>query len=540
VEKLTYAYDQLMRKASTTINTTAPFTTSYKYRTIGVYNDATTQIEKITYSNGKALSYTYDSNGNILTVKDQNNTIIYSYEYDSLGQLVRENDSVEQLTRVYTYYNGNINYVDLYSFTTGELGERLHRFTYDYWSSDWNDLLTCYGDLIFSYDTIGNPLNWRDNMQFTWSEGRRLATISNRAITANYTYNQDGIRTSKTVNGVRTDYYLNGTTIVMQKTGDNCIWFTYDENGLVTGFRYNDQEYYYYKNLQGDIIGIVDSAGSVVAEYYYSAWGTLTYVSDANGIFIDDPNHIANINPFRYRGYYYDNESGLYYLNSRYYDSVVCRFLNADDESTLTATPNATTDKNLFTYCDNNPVMRADNGGEFWHIAVGAALGGLLSGITQVASNLIAGNNWYDGLGVSILTGMASGALAATGVGLVGSIAGNAAISMAGNAANQVIKNNGFDNFDVVDMVVDGAIGAASGAVGGRGMGKSANIKTLNKRLTKKVLTGSKETIKKGVKYYVSQTKYAYKEFLVKPILKSSIASATQHTVKSAGGRYTK
>ncbi len=370
VEKLTYAYDQLMRKASTTINTTAPFTTSYKYRTIGVYNDATTQVEKITYSNGKALSYTYDGNGNILAIRDENNALIASYEYDSLGQLIRENDAVANVTKVYTYYNGNMYYIDTYAYTTGTLGERLDRISYDYWSSDWNDLLTYYDGLMLSPDSIGNPLNWRDGMQFTWSEGRRLATFAQGTTNASYTYNQDGIRTSKTVNGVRTDYYLNGTTIVMQKTGDNCIWFTYDENGLVTGFKYNNQNYYYYKNLQGDIIGIVDESGAIVAQYAYDAWGTPTLIADSSGNDVStNANHLANINPFRYRGYYYDNESGFYYLNSRYYDPIVCRFLNADGVSLFSYEMQTVQQYNMFSYCWNNPVNMCDFTGE-WPIFV--------------------------------------------------------------------------------------------------------------------------------------------------------------------------
>ena len=167
----------------------------------------------------------------------------------------------------------------------------------------------------------------------------------------------------------------------MQKTGDNCIWFTYDENGLVTGFRYNGQEYYYYKNLQGDIIGIVDSTGTEVARYSYSAWGFITYISDGEGMFVDDPNHIANINPFRYRGYYYDNESGLYYLNSRYYDPFVCRFLNADG---YVSTGQGVTSNNMFAYCGNDPVNRSDPSGEWWWVVAAV-----------VAVVIVVKNEWY-------------------------------------------------------------------------------------------------------------------------------------------------
>ena len=184
----------------------------------------------------------------------------------------------------------------------------------------------------------------------------------------------------------------------------------------------------------------------------------------------------------------------------------------------------------MYLYCGNNPVTRADDEGDFWNIVVGAVVGAVFSVAAQVINNAIQGESLLDGVGTAALTGAASGALAASGVGLVVSVVGNAAISMAGNATNQVIKNEGFDNFDVGDMLLDGAIGAIAGRVGGKGMGKYVNLKTLNKNLTKKVVSGSKETIKQGVQYYVSQTKFAYKEYLVKPIFKSTATSVLGQT----------
>ena len=184
----------------------------------------------------------------------------------------------------------------------------------------------------------------------------------------------------------------------------------------------------------------------------------------------------------------------------------------------------------MYLYCGNNPVTRADDEGDFWNIVVGAVVGAVFSVAAQVINNAIQGESLLDGVGTAALTGAASGALAASGVELVVSVVGNAAISMAGNATNQVIKNEGFDNFDVGDMLLDGAIGAIAGRVGGKGMGKYVNLKTLNKNLTKQVVSGSKETIKQGVQYYVSQTKFAYKEYLVKPIFKSPATSVLGQT----------
>ena len=226
-------------------------------------------------------------------------------------------------------------------------------------------------------------------------------------------------------------------------------------------------------------------------------------------------------NPIRYRGYYYDSDTGFYYVSSRYYDPEIGRFINADTTDILTATPMRLTDKNLFAYCDNNPVMRADHGGDFWHIVVGAAVGALIGGVVKAVSNAIEGKSLTDGLATAMLAGAASGALASTGVGIVGMVAGNAAISMAENAADQVIENKGFNNFDVGDMLIDGAIGGVSGALGGAGkgtkhltnLGKQTVKRTFNATTNKGLRAGLKEAGKAFAYYGKNSAKY-YKTFV--------------------------
>ena len=193
---------------------------------------------------------------------------------------------------------------------------------------------------------------------------------------------------------------------------------------------------------------------------------------------------------------------------------------------------------NMFCYCGNNPVNRADNDGKFWHLVVGAVIGAAANSIVKVVTNCIEGKDWYNGIGTAALTGAASGLLAASGVGIVASIARNAAISMAGNAADQIIDNHGFENFNVGDMLIDGAAGAIAGAIGGNGMGKSVNIKTLNGRLTKKIMSGSKEIIKKGVKYYFSQTGKLYARHLFMPIAKAMLFSEIAGITKVSYNRF--
>ena len=122
-------------------------------------------------------------------------------------------------------------------------------------------------------------------------------------------------------------------------------------------------DYYFVCNWRGDVIRIYDGAGAVVANYNYDAWGGIISVTDANGAAITDSNHIANVNSLRYRGYYFDSETGLYYVSSRYYDPEIGRWINADNQLT---TGSDMTGMNLFAYCGNNPVNRIDPTGEAW------------------------------------------------------------------------------------------------------------------------------------------------------------------------------
>lgn len=138
-------------------------------------------------------------------------------------------------------------------------------------------------------------------------------------------------------------------------------------------------------NLQGDVTAIADESGDIVAKYQYDAWGKVLAVTNSYNMVQTSDTFIGNINPIRYRGYYYDRETGFYYLNSRYYDPETGRFINMDDTGVVTASPTVMTDKNLYSYCDNNPVMRKDNGGEFWDTIFDAI--SPVTSIVDVATN---------------------------------------------------------------------------------------------------------------------------------------------------------
>ncbi len=154
-------------------------------------------------------------------------------------------------------------------------------------------------------------------------------------------------------------------------TGERLDYY-YDESGNLFGFRYNGAEYYYERNGQSDIEGILDSTGTRVISYEYDSWGKLLAVKDGAGTDVsNNPNHIGNVNPFRYRGYFYDTESGLYYLQSRYYDPVVGRFINADGYVT---TGQGLLGNNMFAYCLNNPLNMADTEGNFAWVVAGVTM----------------------------------------------------------------------------------------------------------------------------------------------------------------------
>ena len=204
-----------------------------------------------------------------------------------------------------------------------------------------------------TYDEIGNPITF-GSKSFEWC-GRQLERITDGDNTYVYAYNTDGDRVSKTVNGVKTEYFYNGSILAGQKTGDETLIFMYDNNGDAFGFIYNGEEYYYIKNVQNDIVAIADKNGTVVANYYYDAWGNVTQITGDTAL--------AQTNPLRYRSYYYDSETGYYHLKSRYYSPEVGRFLNADGYA---QTGQGLLDKNIFAYCGNNPVNRRDNNGNAW------------------------------------------------------------------------------------------------------------------------------------------------------------------------------
>ena len=215
------------------------------------------------------------------------------------------------------------------------------------------------GDFVeFSYDNLDRQTQTRYNgdnsLRITYSYGNNgsVAQITDGEEEISYAYNGDGQRVSKTVNGTTTEFIYNGDILAGQKTGDDILVFMYDNNGDPFGFIYNGAEYYYIKNAQNDVTAIASADGTAIANYYYDSWGKLAEITGDT--------EIAELNPIRYRSYYYDSETEWYYLNTRYYSPEMCRFISSDG---YIQTGQGILDKNMFAYCENNPTNKVDKNG---------------------------------------------------------------------------------------------------------------------------------------------------------------------------------
>ena len=312
----------------------------------GGANATTTLIDSVTYygagTTGTQYSYEYDKTGNLTAIK-KNGTTLHTYTYDSLGQLTSWYNAATDKTVRYGYYKGG-NLKNIYD------GEDTVSFVYNN-GDGIADRLMVYDGQLLSYDDIGNPLNFRDGISMTWKNGRQLATLTNGQTSASYDYDESGIRTKKTVNGVTTTFQLDGSKIVSENRNGTVQSYFYDENGSVLGITYGGENYYFRKNFRGDVLAILTASGEVVVEYSYDPWGNILAVTGTLA------STLGADNPFRYRGYYYDTESCFYYLNSRYYDAKVCRFVNADN---YISTGQGLLCYNMFSYCLNNPINRVD------------------------------------------------------------------------------------------------------------------------------------------------------------------------------------
>lgn len=585
-----YTYDGFGRVSQKTTKRGAStvLTDAYTFRA-PTGTTTTGQIATHTVTAGgvaTTYTYTYDNNGNILTISDGTNTT--SYAYDTANQLVRENNPYAGKTWVWTYDNaGNILSRKEYAYTTDTLGTATDTVSYGYTDPAWGDLLTSYDGQAITVDEIGNMLS-DGTWTYTWEHGRELASMygenidGNNDVTITYTYDADGMRTSKTVTTITRshsytatvteptcteagyttytctcgdnyqedetaapghDYTItnNGSVVtgtctrcghfysspiigvdppirpnppvstasysveatsnteiaectvlstvtqtysyvysggqLMQEvittetaadgettTSTETLNFTYDASGTPLSVTYDNTTYYYVTNIQGDVVAIVNSSGTTLVQYTYDAWG------NALAVFGAMPSTLGKTNPLRYRGYVYDEDTGLYYLQSRYYDPEMGRFINAD---VFASTGQGLLGNNMFAYCGNNPICRVDSSGYFFFTVLGTVVGaafGALDAVIQgktgdeftasVVSGAISGG--VSGLAADVLSftgaavGVAVGFMAAAGA--VGSVAGS--LYTYSTTGNKEVDQN-----EIYTMVGDAATDAVLGGL---------------------------------------------------------------------------
>lgn len=387
-------YTSIVRDKSVSY-TAGTNTAEYSYQTSGTDEDERLSADTVKYNDNVILSsaYTYDDNGNVLSKQyGENNSIVntyddkdritstsyagktYNYTYDTDSQLTGVTGN--NYTASYAYDSrGNITNKTVNDETT----------SFIYANSGWKDQLISVNGTELTYDANGNVLLYGDR-EFTWTYGRNLESIVDGNNEYSYTYDENGIRTSKTINGVTTYYNTKDGVILSQTDGTNTMYFQYDTNGTPLGFIYNGVQYFYITNQMNDVLAITDTSGTIVGNYEYDAWGKVL-IADTQ---------IAQQNPLRYRGYYYDNETGYYYLQSRYYDSNICRFINSDIPEISQMSKDILVGTNSFAYCNNDPINGSDPTGKFSFkvYIVAALIASLIGAVVKIVSNY---RNGYRG-----------------------------------------------------------------------------------------------------------------------------------------------
>lgn len=332
------------------------FTSEYHFAAGGYGTGSVTNLVSSITQPGCNCGYGYDDNGNIASATLNGKWT--GYTYDALGQLIQVNDHSDTrsgengTTWKYTYDLGG-NILKKERFAYADTKTPLETVTYTYGDANWRDKLTAVNGSTICYDAIGNPLN-DGTWTYTWQNGRQLQKMQKAGVTVEFVYNADGLRVQKTVNGVATKYTLHGKNVVHMTSGTDELHFFYDAQNRPTVVVYNGVPYAYVKSLQGDIVAILDENGNTVVSYGYDAWGATLWCTG------ELAETLGKVQPFRYRGYVFDEETGLYYLRSRYYSSECCRFVISDNS---TGAIGKLIRSNTYAYCENNAPNKVDDDG---------------------------------------------------------------------------------------------------------------------------------------------------------------------------------
>ena len=315
-------------------------------------------IDRETHTYGNTVtnySYTYDEYKNITTLS-KNYYIKKRYSYDYLQRLIEEDDLDRRVLINYSYdNNGNILQIINDGYDSGT-----EALSFSYENSQNKDLLTkitySSGDIVtFNYtDTYtGKPISCTKSgvtYNFEW-EGTNLISIKEGSLNkVRYDYDCEGKRVQKYANNEYKRYFYDKDGNLVKELGSIDVEYFYDSLNKLYAMKQNDNVYYYVRDLTGTIIGLLNETGVLVAEYKYNAFGKILYNSNPN-----------LYNPFMYKGYYYDEETQLYWVSSRYYSPELCRWISPDCVCYLN--PTSINGLNLYSYCYNDPINYIDSSG---------------------------------------------------------------------------------------------------------------------------------------------------------------------------------
>ncbi|MBD1371037.1 RHS repeat protein [Hazenella sp. IB182357] len=400
---MTWSYDANDNLTSQNItNGSGAYTHSYGYNNVDHNNivtdptgkvtrldyDENGNIRTLTYGNGSGVTFIYDANDRItqLTIGKSDGTVIasYTYSYDENDNRTSVTDQTGKTIR-YTYDEQNqlLSETDPFtantmSYTYDALGNRKTKVVKDTNGSTVSSINYSYNALNQLTDVAGQAYTYDENgnltddgeKNYTWDVAGRLISIkkkSDGSTIANYDYDEDGRRIRSNVNGTITNYVYDGDSIrvLYETNASNQItrYYTYNTGGTMLSMtKVGGGTYYYHTNAHGDVIAVTDQSNNTVATYTYDAWGNIV---SQTGSFADE-------NPYRYAGYRYDRETGLYYLMARYYNPENGNFLSLDPDPGDSDDPQT---QNGYNYAINNPVMNMDPDGHFVPVLYYGAVG---------------------------------------------------------------------------------------------------------------------------------------------------------------------
>lgn len=393
-----------------------------------------------------------------------------SYQYDQCGRLQSASRSgTHSYSHLYSYKGSRLvkvtNSVELIRNSDGTIQNII-------------DVKSGHPRIELSYDNLGNVTKY-GSMKLTYECGHRLSGIQGENISVGYRYAYDGTRTEKTVNGKKTIFYYDGSVLLGEDRDDGTRIRYFRDNDSYTGFTIEKENYRtfygYIKDASGSVLGLVDSQGYIVGTYVYDERGTILEI-DANKN-ISDSKEAMELNPIRYRGYYYDTETGFYYLMSRYYNPLSLSFLTPDEKEYVDGCSIPGVDP--YCYCCYDPVNFSDATGhiawsDFWdsvgnwfyehwvEIAIGAgaiAIGVITMGVgAAIAGATFAGV--MATMGNAALQSLASTAVSAALSGLI-----SGGISAVKNGSFWSGFGDGFASGFMWGGIIAGAANALSGAL---------------------------------------------------------------------------